>query len=164
MTTHALSFVVNGKPCRVEVEARRLLCDVLREDLGLTGTHVSCELGVCGICSVLVDGMPVRSCLMLAVQADGTEIETVEGMSDGEELHPVQQAFREHHALQCGFCTPGFLMTLKALFDERPCASDEDVDQALDGVLCRCTGYQNIRSAARAARDRLRSIPAKTGE
>jgi carbon-monoxide dehydrogenase small subunit len=132
------------------------LCDVIRDDLGLTGTHISCELGVCGVCALRVDGETVHSCLMLAVQADGAEIETVEHLADGDALHPLQQAFHEHHALQCGFCTPGMLMTLYGLLHDRDDVSDEEIDHAIDGVLCRCTGYHNIRRAARAARDALR--------
>jgi carbon-monoxide dehydrogenase small subunit len=151
-----ISLTVNDTIYHLSVEPRRLLCDVLRQDLGLTGTNLSCELGVCGVCTVLMDGAAVRSCLTLAVQADGAHITTVESLADGTELHPLQQAFHENHALQCGFCTPGFLMTLHALFQKTPDASDEDIDEALDGVLCRCTGYQNITKAARAARQMLK--------
>ncbi|MCE2519600.1 MAG: (2Fe-2S)-binding protein [Alphaproteobacteria bacterium] len=152
---HDIFLTVNGCEHHLFVEPRRLLCDVIREDLGLTGTHVSCELGVCGICSVLMDGKPVSSCLMFAVQADGACIETVESLNRSEGLHPLQQAFHDHHGLQCGFCTPGFLVTLLGLLREKPNASNEEIEDALDGVLCRCTGYQNIRTAARAARDAM---------
>lgn len=154
--SHDITLTVNGAPHQLSVEPRRLLADVLREDLGLTGTHLSCEIGVCGVCTVLLDGMPARSCLTLAVQADGAEIETVEALADGGVLHPLQQAFQDDHALQCGFCTPGFLMTLYGLLRERPDASDAEIDAALDDVVCRCTGYQNIAKAARTARESMR--------
>ncbi len=153
---HDITLTVNGAQHRLSVEPRRLLADVLREDLGLTGTHLSCEIGVCGVCTVLLDGNSARSCLTLAVQADGSEIETVEALADGDVLHPLQQAFHEEHALQCGFCTPGFLIVLYSLFRDRPEASDADIDEALDDVVCRCTGYQNIAKAARTAREWMR--------
>lgn len=158
-----MSLEVNGSRHRLSVEPRRLLCDLLRDDLGLTGTNVSCELGVCGVCTVLLDGKAVRSCLTLAVQANGTRVETVESLSDGIALHPLQQAFHDHHALQCGFCTPGFLITLHELLRAKPEASDAEIDEALDGVLCRCTGYQNISIAAKAARDSLRQHASNRG-
>ena len=150
--------VVNGSPLEAEVEPRRLLADLLREDAHLYGTHLGCEHGVCGACTVLVDGEPVRSCLMLAVQADGTEITTVEGLSqNGGGLHPLQEAFRDHHALQCGFCTPGFLLTALHLLREHPDLDDEaEIRAALSGNLCRCTGYTNIVDAVRDAAGRLR--------
>jgi carbon-monoxide dehydrogenase small subunit len=149
--------MVNGGPLEVEVEPRRLLADVLREDAHLYGTHLGCEHGVCGACTVLVDGEPVRSCLMLAVQADGAEITTVEGLSQNGGLHPLQEAFREHHALQCGFCTPGFLLTALHLLREHPHLDDEhEIRKALSGNLCRCTGYSNIVDAVRDAAGRLR--------
>lgn len=151
-----ISLTVNGERHDIQVEPRRLLADVLREDLGYTGTHLSCEIGVCGVCTILVDGEAARSCLMFAVQADGAEITTVEGLADGETLHPLQEAFWEHHALQCGFCTPGFLITLHGLFERTADPSDEEIREALDDVLCRCTGYQNIAKATFAARDKLR--------
>lgn len=154
--THDITLTVNGAPHRLSVEPRRLLADVLREDLGLIGTHLSCEIGVCGVCTVLLDGKPARSCLTLAVQADGAEIETVEALADGDVLHPLQQAFHDDHALQCGFCTPGFLITLYGLLRDRPEASDAEIDAALDDVVCRCTGYQNIAKAARTARGKMR--------
>jgi aerobic carbon-monoxide dehydrogenase small subunit len=149
---------VNGVPREATVPVRRLLSDALRHDLRLTGTHVGCEHGVCGACTVLVDGEPVRSCLMLAVQADGAEITTVEGLSpNGGGLHPLQEAFRDHHALQCGFCTPGFLLTALHLLRERPDLDDEaEIRAALSGNLCRCTGYANIVDAVRDAAGRLR--------
>ncbi len=153
---HTISLTVNGKRHEIQVEPRRLLADALREDLGLTGTHLSCEIGVCGVCTVLLDGNPARSCLMFAVQADGAEIITVEGLVDDETLHPVQEAFWEHHGLQCGFCTPGFLTSLYGLFQRTADPSDDEIRETVDDVLCRCTGYQNITKAAFAARDKLR--------
>jgi carbon-monoxide dehydrogenase small subunit len=148
----AITLRVNGTLHELEVEPRRLLSDVLRHTLGLTGTHVGCEHGVCGCCTLLVDGEPARSCLMLAVQADGAEIRTVEGLEgpDGE-LHPLQTAFRRHHGLQCGFCTPGFLMTALPIYRQAPSMSDEQLREALGGQLCRCTGYAGIVRAVRAA-------------
>ena len=154
-----VDVVVNGRRYREEVEPRLLLSDFLRHTLGLTGTHVGCEHGVCGACTVLVDGDIARSCLMLAVQAAGSEIQTVEGLATddgrgGQKLHPVQEAFRECHALQCGFCTPGFLMTIKAGLEERDRSaeiSEEEVDEIVGGNLCRCTGYANIKKAVRHA-------------
>ena len=143
---------VNGTEHRVEVEPRWLLSDVLRHQLGLTGTHVGCEHGVCGCCTVLVDGEPARSCLMLAATADGAEIRTVEGLAgpDGE-LHPLQEAFHRHHGLQCGFCTPGFLMTALPIYRAAASMTDEQVREAIGGQLCRCTGYVGIVAAVRGA-------------
>src|SRR5438046_5614404 len=139
-------------PADREVEPRRLLADVLREDLGLRGTHLGCEHGVCGACTVLLDGAPIRSCLMLAVQANGRELSTVEGLATpAGELHPVQQAMHDHHGLQCGYCTPGILMTMTAFLKENPQPSEDEVREALSGNLCRCTGYQNIVDAVLAA-------------
>jgi carbon-monoxide dehydrogenase small subunit len=156
----ALRATVNGRLLEADVEPRRLLADVLREDAHLYGTHLGCEHGVCGACTVLVDGEPLRSCLMLAVQADGAEITTVEGLAPDGALHPLQEAFREHHALQCGFCTPGFLMTALHLLRERPDIEDEgEIREALAGNLCRCTGYSNIVDAVRDAAQRLRQAP-----
>ena len=153
----ALHTRVNGERLELEVEPRRLLADVLREDAHLFGTHLGCEHGVCGACTVLVDGEPVRSCLMLAVQADGADITTVEGLSANGGLHPLQEAFREHHALQCGFCTPGFLLTALHLLRERPDVDDEaEIREALAGNLCRCTGYSNIIDAVRYCAGRMR--------
>ena len=152
-----IRVTVNGVPYEREVETRLLLSDFLRHELGLTGTHVGCEHGVCGACTVLLDSEPVRSCLMLAVQADGHEIETVEGLAPSErELHPLQQAFWEKHGLQCGYCTPGMLMVLKAFLAENPDPSEEDIREAIAGNLCRCTGYQNIVDAARYAAQLMR--------
>lgn len=147
----SITLTVNGETHRATVEPRRNLADALRDDLGLTGTHVGCEHGVCGACTVLVDGKPVRSCLLFAVQAEGAEIDTVEGLADGETLHPLQQAFWENHGLQCGFCTPGFLMLAAGALAENPHMDDEDIREVLSSNLCRCTGYQNIVKAVRAA-------------
>lgn len=144
---------VNGRRLRREVEPRRLLSDFLREDLGLTGTHVGCEHGVCGACTILVDGASVRACLTLAVQADGAEITTVEGFGDVDALNPLQKKFQEHHALQCGFCTPGMLMTATELLAEGRPKTDDEIREALSGNLCRCTGYEHIVRATRAALD-----------
>ncbi len=173
--THEVALSVNGRAYQRRVEARLSLADFLRDDLGLTGTHVGCEHGVCGACTILLDGHPVRSCLLFAVQADGCALTTIEGLaempsppalSQGERgpgslplplgegrgeggLHPLQDAFRRHHALQCGFCTPGFLMTLVVFTRDHPDASDAEIREALAGNLCRCTGYQNIVEAVR---------------
>ena len=144
-----ISPTVNGQRVQESVPARRLLSDFLRDDLGLTGTHVGCEHGVCGACTVLVDGSPVRSCLMFAVQADGLEVTTVEGITPQEGLNPMQQAFKDHHSLQCGFCTPGFLMTIAGA-DPQDHPDEESIREMLSGVLCRCTGYVNIVAAVQA--------------
>ncbi|PYP64513.1 MAG: (2Fe-2S)-binding protein [Gemmatimonadetes bacterium] len=147
-----MDVTVNGIQYRRDVEPRLLLSDFLRQDLGLTGTHVGCEHGVCGACTVLLDGEPVRSCLMLAVQADGAELTTVEGLAPAaDQLHPLQTAFREAHALQCGFCTPGILMTLVAFLRDHAAPGDAEIRDALGGHLCRCTGYQNIIDAVKLA-------------
>jgi len=155
--TSKISFAldVNHKSYEIAVEPRRNLADALREDCGLTGTHLGCEPGVCGACTVLVDGKPVRSCLMFAVQAKGKAIRTLKGLAESthesEKLHPMQQAFWEHHGLQCGFCTPGFLMLAVGVLEAEPDISDEDLRHVLSSNLCRCTGYQNIIKAVRAA-------------
>lgn len=146
-----ITLQVNGKVHALSVEPRRNLADAIREDLGLTGTHVGCEHGVCGACTVLMDGKPVRSCLTFACQAEGGAIETVEGLADGDRLHPLQQAFWEMHGLQCGFCTPGFLMLAAGALRENPDLDDEQIREVLSSNLCRCTGYQNILKAVRAA-------------
>jgi aerobic-type carbon monoxide dehydrogenase small subunit (CoxS/CutS family) len=149
-----LHLRVNGREVSADVESRLLLSDFLRQRLDLTGTHVGCEQGVCGACTVLLDGEPVRSCLMLAAQADGTEIRTVEGLAgDDEELGPLQQAFHESHGMQCGFCTAGFVMTTTALTERAERPGDAEVTDALSGNLCRCTGYHNIRAAVAQALD-----------
>jgi carbon-monoxide dehydrogenase small subunit len=145
---HEVNLVVNGVPRHVRVPARRLLSDCLRHDLRLTGTHVGCEHGVCGACTVLLDGLPARSCLMLAVTADGSEVTTVEGLTEPDgRLSPVQQAFADCHGLQCGFCTPGFLTTIAAGLRANPDPSEDEARELIGGNLCRCTGYQNIVAA-----------------
>ena len=145
---HPIDTTVNGRRYTGKAEARMLLSDFIRHELGLTGTHVGCEHGVCGACTILVDGTPMRACLMLAVQANGRELSTVEGLASGRDrLSGLQEAFRTHHALQCGFCTPGILMTLTAFLRENPKPSEGEVREALSGNLCRCTGYQNIVDA-----------------
>jgi carbon-monoxide dehydrogenase small subunit len=153
--SYSISLTVNSRPYAREVEPRLLLSDFLRHELGLTGTHVGCEHGVCGACTVLLDGVPVRSCLTFAVQANGREVMTVEGLSsDPEKLHPLQQSFWEAHGLQCGFCTPGFLMTLLPFLEENPDPSEEEIRRAISGNICRCTGYQNIVEAVKLAAQR----------
>lgn len=152
----AVSLTVNGRAIRKTVEARRTLADFLREDLNLTGTHLGCEHGACGACTVLIDGAPARSCLTLAAQADGAAITTVEGLADGDTLHPIQRAFKRHHALQCGFCTPGFLTAAVALLDEIPDPTEAQVREYLSGNICRCTGYQFIVDAVLSAAKEMR--------
>ncbi|MGE0151531.1 MAG: (2Fe-2S)-binding protein [Reyranellaceae bacterium] len=148
----AVAVEVNGKALtRQDVEARRTLADFLREECGLTGTHLGCEHGACGACTVLIDGAPARACLTLAAQAQGARIVTVEGLANGSVLHPLQRAFKQHHALQCGFCTPGFLVTAAALLAENPDPSETEVREYLSGNICRCTGYQFIVAAVLAA-------------
>jgi aerobic carbon-monoxide dehydrogenase small subunit len=152
-----LTLNVNGRDHVIRVEPRRTLADAIRDDCGQTGTHLGCEHGVCGACTVIVDGEPVRSCLMFAVQAAGKPIRTVEGLATGEDLHPLQRAFIEHHGLQCGFCTPGFLMLVIGVLEREPEIGDEDLMDALASNLCRCTGYQNIVKAVRAYAAETRS-------
>jgi carbon-monoxide dehydrogenase small subunit len=157
---HEVRVKVNGKEYQAETEVRTLLSDFLRHDLELTGTHVGCEHGVCGACTILFDGEAVRSCLLLAVQADGHEIETVEGLAPSDaaqdgELHPLQEAFWEKHGLQCGFCTPGFLMTLVPFLERNPDPSEREIREAISGNLCRCTGYQHIVDAVKLAAERM---------
>jgi len=146
-----VGLTVNGEPRTIRVEPRRSLADALREDCGLTGTHLGCEHGVCGACTVLLDGNPVRSCLMFAVQAEGVQIRTVEGLAQGDKLHPVQQAFWDNHGLQCGFCTPGFLMLAVGILERDPDIRETELREALSSNLCRCTGYQNILKSVLAA-------------
>jgi aerobic carbon-monoxide dehydrogenase small subunit len=146
-----VTFTVNGEEHTIRVEPRRSLADALREDCGLTGTHLGCEHGVCGACTVLVDDKPVRSCLMFAVQAEGTRVRTVEGLASGDQLHPLQQAFWDHHGLQCGFCTPGFLMLAVAILERDPDIAEAELREVLSSNLCRCTGYQNILKSVLAA-------------
>ena len=156
--TRKIGMTVNGVRRQVEVETRVTLADCLRHHLGLTGTHLGCEHGVCGACTVIVDGRTARSCLMLAVQADGAVIATVEGLAaDDGTLHPLQQAFHDNHGLQCGFCTPGMLMTLVEFLESNPDPSETEVREALSGNLCRCTGYQGIVAAALDAAQRMRA-------
>jgi aerobic carbon-monoxide dehydrogenase small subunit len=147
----AIRVTVNGVVHERVVEPRRLLSDFLRETLGLTGTHVGCEHGICGACTIILNGDSVRSCLLFAAQIDGCALQTVEGLGSVERLHPLQAAFREHHALQCGFCTPGMLMTVVDLLRKYPLASDDEIRDGLSGNLCRCTGYQHIVDAVRTA-------------
>ena len=152
-----VTLLINGRRHVVRVEPRRTLADAIRDDCGQTGTHIGCEHGVCGACTVLIAGEPVRSCLMFAIQADGRDIRTVEGLADGGDLHPLQRAFMEHHGLQCGFCTPGFLMLAAGVLERDPNISDADLIEVLSSNLCRCTGYQNIIKAVRAAAQELRA-------
>jgi aerobic carbon-monoxide dehydrogenase small subunit len=146
-----LTLTVNGKTERLQVDSHRLLVEVLRDQLGLTGTHVGCDTSQCGACTVLVDGQPVKSCTMLALQADGSSVTSVEGLAAGGERHPIQQAFIDCHGLQCGFCTPGMIMAAAALLQHTPQPSQEQIEQALEGNLCRCTGYVNIVAAVKQA-------------
>ncbi len=152
-----ITLNVNGRDYPVRVEPRRTLVDTLRDDCGLTGTHIGCEHGVCGACTVILDGAAVRSCLMFAVQAQDKEIRTVEGLADGRRMHPLQRAFMAHHGLQCGFCTPGFLMLATNALERNPDIGDDELRDVLASNLCRCTGYQNIVKAVQAARDEMRA-------
>jgi len=155
---HEITVTVNGTEYRRNVESRMLLSDFLRHDLLLAGTHVGCEHGVCGACTIIFDGVAVRSCLTLAVQADGHSVTTIEGLADGpEDFHPLQQAMRECHGVQCGFCTPGILMSMKAFLDDTPSSDEAQIREALSGNLCRCTGYQHIVDAVRLAVGQMRS-------
>jgi carbon-monoxide dehydrogenase small subunit len=153
----SISITVNGAQYERTVEPRLLLSDFLRHDLGLTGTHVGCEHGVCGACTVLFDGQPIRSCQMFAVQANGHQVITVEGLGTPDNLHPVQEAFREAHGAQCGFCTPGILMTLIPFLEEHPDPTEPEIREAIAGNLCRCTGYQHIVDAVKLAADKMRA-------
>jgi carbon-monoxide dehydrogenase small subunit len=150
-TSRSITVTINGTTYEREVEARKLLIHFIRDDLDLTGSHIGCDTGNCGACSVIVDGTLVKSCMLLAVQADGTTVETVEGLADGDELSKLQQAFKDHHALQCGYCTPGMLMSATALLRENPHPSDDEIKKGLQGNICRCTGYWNIVEAVKAA-------------
>lgn len=160
MTPRAITLTVNGEQRRTLIEPRRLLSDVLREDCALTGTHVGCEHGVCGACTVLVNGRPARSCLTFAIQMEGHEITTIEAMAGGEHLSPLQQALHEEHGLQCGFCTPGIVMTFEAYLRENPKPTADEVRDVLSGNLCRCTGYQAIVAAVLKAAAVMREEPA----
>lgn len=155
------SITVNGTTYERQVEPRLLLSDFLRHEIGLTGTHVGCEHGVCGACTVLFDGEPARSCLMFAVTANGHEVTTVEGLGSLDQLSPLQEAFREAHGLQCGFCTPGFLTTLTAFLRENPDPSKDEIREALSGNLCRCTGYQHIAEAVQLAAEKMKAPQAE---
>ena len=146
-----VTLSVNSRDYPLRLEPRRTLLDAIREECGLTGTHMACEHGVCGACTVLVDGQPIRACLMFAVQAQGVAIRTIEGLATGDALHPVQRAFIAHHGVQCGFCTPGFLMLATGVLEREPDISDDELREVLSSNLCRCTGYQNIVAAVRAA-------------
>jgi carbon-monoxide dehydrogenase small subunit len=150
-TARSVTVTVNGQERSAEVETRLLLAHFLRQTLGLTGTHIGCDTTSCGACTVLLDGVPVKSCTVFAVQADGHEVTTVEGLAGPEGLHPIQEAFREEHGLQCGFCTPGMMLTATALLRENPSPSEEQIRWALSGNVCRCTGYQNIVKAVQSA-------------
>jgi carbon-monoxide dehydrogenase small subunit len=152
----SISVTVNGRRYDREVEPRQLLVQFIREELVLTGTHIGCDTSYCGACTVLFNGEPVKSCTMLAVQADGGEVTTVEGLAQGGKLHPLQEAFSEHHALQCGYCTPGMLMSAKHLLDTNPNPSDEEIRKGIQGNLCRCTGYNNIFTAIADAAGKMR--------
>ncbi len=152
-----VTVTVNGEVYQKTIEPRLLLSDFIRHELNLSGTHVGCEQGVCGACTILFDGMPVRSCLMFAVQADGHKIRTVEDLGTMDNLHPLQEAFQETHALQCGFCTSGFLMSILPVLEETSDPSEEDLKRAMEGNLCRCTGYQNIRDAVQLAAEKMSS-------
>jgi len=151
-----ITLIINGRSYAVHVEPRRTLVDAIREECGQTGTHIGCEHGVCGACTVLLDGAPVRSCLMFAVQAADKEIRTVEGLGSADNLNPLQRAFMEHHALQCGFCTPGFLMLVTGVLEREPDISDDELVDVLASNLCRCTGYQNIIKAVRTVAHDMR--------
>jgi carbon-monoxide dehydrogenase small subunit len=150
-------MTVNGEGRRGTVEPRKTLADFLRDDCGLTGTHLGCEHGVCGACTIMLNGRAVRSCLVLAVQADGAQVTTIEGLADNGELNPVQQAFRDNHGLQCGFCTPGFIVSATAFLEDHPNPTDEEIREGLSGNLCRCTGYQGILKAVRQAAEAARA-------
>jgi aerobic carbon-monoxide dehydrogenase small subunit len=154
-----IRLTVNGEMREGRCEPRKLLVDFLREDLGLTGTHVGCEHGVCGACTILFNGEAARSCIMFAVQADGAELVTVEGLADGDKLHPLQQAFHERHGLQCGFCTPGMLITALDYLNINPDPTEEEIREAISAVLCRCTGYVNIVKAIKTAAETMRRGP-----
>ena len=152
-----VELAVNGRSYRVRVEPRRTLADTLRDDCGLTGTHLGCEHGVCGACTILADGQPVRSCLMFAVQCEGMDLRTVEDLADGDRLHPIQQAFWDNHGLQCGFCTPGFLMLAAGYLEQNPDPDEDELRAVLSSNLCRCTGYQNILKSVRQAAEVMRA-------
>ena len=155
-----ITLTINGRDHAIRVEPRKTLVDAIRDDCGQTGTHIGCEHGVCGACTVILDDVAVRACLMFAIQAQGKRIRTVEGLADGDKLHPLQSAFIKHHGLQCGFCTPGFLMLAANVLERQPDIGDEELLDVLSSNLCRCTGYQNIIKAVRAAADDMRQAGA----
>ena len=155
MSTHEFTLTINGEAVTVSTEARTLLVHLIREDLSLTGTHIGCDTTSCGACTVLVDGKPVKSCTMLAVQAEGAEIETIEAVAAGGELHPLQEGFWEKHGLQCGYCTPGMIMTAKGLLSQHPNPSEEEIRRGISGNLCRCTGYNKIVEAIQYAAQKM---------
>jgi aerobic carbon-monoxide dehydrogenase small subunit len=155
-TTHEITVTVNGEEHSVEVEPRLLLVHLVREKLGLTGTHVGCDTTTCGACTVLVDGVPIKSCTHFAVQVDGRELKTVEGLMQGGQLHPIQQGFKEEHGLQCGFCTPGMMLVTTVLLEENPDPTEEEIRWAISGNICRCTGYQNIVKAVQWAANKMK--------
>jgi carbon-monoxide dehydrogenase small subunit len=157
MMKFPIQVTINDINYEQEVEPRLLLSDFLRHELGLTGTHVGCEQGVCGSCTILFDGEPIRSCLLLAVQANGHNLQTVEGLGEPDNMHPIQEAFQEAHGLQCGFCTPGFLMTLIPFLESNPDPTDNEIRDAISGNLCRCTGYQHIEDAVKLAAAKMQS-------
>ena len=164
MDKHSISLNVNGRSYEREVEPRMLLSSFIREDLGLTGTHIGCDTSSCGACTVMVDGLAVKSCTLLAVQANESEIKTVEGLADGNDLHPLQEGFWEEHGLQCGFCTPGFLMTAVQLLERNPNPSEEEIREGLEGNYCRCTGYHNIVKAVQYAAKKMQEGQAIAAE
>ena len=164
MATHQISVTVNGEAHAAEVESRTLLVHLIRDELRLTGTHIGCDTTHCGACTVLLDGKPTKSCTVLAVQADGAEIGTVEGLAGADGMHALQEGFWEKHGLQCGFCTPGMLMTGAALLEENPNPSEMEIREAISGNLCRCTGYVNIVKAVQYAADKLAASTANAGE
>jgi carbon-monoxide dehydrogenase small subunit len=163
VATRRITVIVNGEKRVADIEPRLLLAHLLRQGFKLTGTHTGCDTTNCGVCTVLVDGTPVKSCTMLAVQADGCEVMTVEGMATASELHPVQEGFKDKHGLQCGFCTPGMMLTAKAFLEENPDPTEDEVRWALSGNLCRCTGYQNIVKSVLWAAEKLRSQSTEEG-
>jgi carbon-monoxide dehydrogenase small subunit len=158
--SHSITLTVNGKTVSAEVEGRTLLTDFLREHLSLTGTHIGCDTSSCGACTVHIDGISVKSCTTLAAQADGTSVTTIEGMANGDEMHPIQEGFKEKHGLQCGFCTPGMVMSAADLLKKNPSPSETEIRQALEGNFCRCTGYHNIVQAIQYAAEKMQKVEA----
>ena len=155
MSKHHIQVTINGKACEADVESRLLLVHFLRENLNLTGTHIGCDTTSCGACTVKLNGKPVKSCAVLAVQADGMEVKTIEGLAENGKLHPIQEAFHEKHGLQCGYCSPGMMMTSSALLEQNPHPTEDEIRHAISGNLCRCTGYMNIVKAVQYAADKM---------